>query len=217
MILCEGLSKRFGYNFALRDVSFRSEGKIAIFGFNGAGKSTLAKILAGVLKPSSGRVEIFGMEPRKSPGLRGEIGLVTHNPMLYRELTVKENLEFYAKLYRAKDWKSVVEDLKLSEKLGSRVLELSKGFIQRVAIARALLAKPRVLILDEALSGLDVESKEEVLRIIQNFNGTLVFSTHNFEDAKFCDNFLVLDRGKLSYFGENYEEALRVLSNSRSY
>lgn len=212
MILCEKLSKKFGETFALRDLSFCAEGKIAVFGFNGAGKSTLSKIFAGILKPSSGKIEIFGMKPSESPELRRKIGLVTHNPMLYRELTVKENLEFYAKLYRVKDWRNVLESLRLSDKLNSRVSELSKGFVQRVAIARALLIKPKVLILDEALSGLDLESRREVLRMVKDFNGILVFSTHNFEDAQFCQTFIVLEKGKLAYFGESYEKALRALS-----
>lgn len=210
MINCEKLSKRFGENFALRDISFCAEGKIAVFGHNGAGKSTLAKILAGILKPTSGRVEIFGLEPAKSPELRRQIGVVTHNPMLYRELTVKENLDFYAKIYGAKDW-GIVRDLMLEKKLNSRVSDLSKGFIQRVAIARALLAKPKLLIFDEALSGLDAESCEVVLRILHEFDGTLIFSTHQFNDAEFCDLFIVLKSGRLIYFGESYEKAVRSL------
>ncbi|MCS7144539.1 MAG: ABC transporter ATP-binding protein [Archaeoglobaceae archaeon] len=212
MIVCDKLSKRFGEIFALRELTFSAEGKIAIFGFNGAGKSTLAKILAGIIKPSYGRVEIFGLDPVKNAELRRKIGIVTHNPMLYKELTVKENLEFFAKLYQAKDWKEVLQNLKLEEKLNSRISELSKGFAQRVAIARALLPKPKVLILDEALTGLDAESREVALSIMQEFNGILVFSTHQFEDAEFCDNFLVLDNGRLIYFGESYEKAINSLS-----
>ncbi len=211
MIVCEKLSKRFGENFALREISFSAEGKIAVFGYNGAGKSTLAKILAGILKPTSGRVEVFGVEPSKNEEVRRVIGVVTHNPMLYRELTVKENLEFYSKIYDAEDWE-VVRKLKLEDKLNSRVSELSKGFIQRVAIARALIIKPKLLILDEALSGLDAESRDAVHRIMQEFKGSIVYSTHNFEDAEFCDDFLVLENGRLKYFGESYEKAVRSLS-----
>lgn len=211
MIKCEKLSKRFGENFALREISFNAEGKIAVFGYNGAGKSTLAKILAGILKPTFGRVEIFGLEPSKSPELRRKIGIVTHNPMLYRELTVKENLDFYAKIYGVRDWE-VVRDLMLEEKLNSRVSDLSKGFIQRVAVARALLAKPEILIFDEALSGLDAEISKVVLSILQEFDGTLIFSTHQFKTAEFCDVFLVLKSGRLIYFGESYEKAVLALS-----
>jgi len=211
LIVCENLSKRFGDSFALREITFSAEGKIAVFGYNGAGKSTLAKILAGILKPTSGKVKIFGLEPNKSPELRRKIGVVTHNPMLYKELTVKENLEFYAKLYGTGDF-GIVKTLKLEDKLDARVSDLSKGYIQRVAIARALLAKPKLLILDEALSGLDVESRELLLRLMSEFGGTLVFSTHHFEEAEFCDVFLVLKSGRLIYFGESYEEAIDSLS-----
>ncbi len=211
MIVCQKLSKRFGENFALREVSFSGDGKIAVFGHNGAGKSTLAKILAGILKPSSGTVEIFGLEPSKSSELRRSIGLVTHNPMLYRELTVRENLEFYSKIYQTENW-GVVRNLGLEEKMNCKISELSEGFVQRVAIARALMIKPKLLILDEALSGLDAESREVTLRIMQEFNGTLVFSTHQFEDAEFCDSFIVLECGRLVYFGESYEKAVRSLS-----
>ncbi|MCQ4152768.1 MAG: ABC transporter ATP-binding protein [Archaeoglobi archaeon] len=211
MIVCQKLSKRFGENFALREISFSADGKIAVFGHNGAGKSTLVKILAGILKPSSGKVEIFGLEPRKSSNLRRRIGVVTHNPMLYRELTVRENLEFYSKIYQAGNW-GIVCSLGLREKLNFRISELSEGFVQRVAIARALMINPKLLILDEALSGLDAESREVVLRIMQEFDGILVFSTHQFEDAEFCDSFIVLERGRLVYFGESYEKAVRSLS-----
>ncbi|MEM0215682.1 MAG: ABC transporter ATP-binding protein [Archaeoglobaceae archaeon] len=212
MIVCQNLSKKFGDHFALREISFSGEGKIGVFGYNGAGKSTLAKIIAGILKPSSGKIEVFGLEPSKSPEIRRKIGVVTHNPMLYRELTVMENLEFYAKLYNSEDWRVVVKKLRLNEILNHRISELSRGFTQRVAIARALICDPKILILDEAFSGLDVESREILVRIIQEFNGLLVFSTHNFEDAEFCDSFLVLENGRLKYFGDSYEKAIESLS-----
>lgn len=212
MIICQNLSKKFGDNFALREISFSAEGKIGLFGYNGAGKSTLVKIIAGILKPTSGKIEIFGLEPSKSPELRRRIGVVTHNSMLYRELTVMENLKFYAKLYNSGDWRDVAKKLRLDEILNYRVSELSKGFTQRVAIARALICDPRILILDEAFSGLDIDSREILVRVIQEFNGLLVFSTHNFEDAEFCDNFLVLENGRLKYFGDSYEKAIESLS-----
>ncbi|MCX8172362.1 MAG: ABC transporter ATP-binding protein [Archaeoglobaceae archaeon] len=212
MIVCEKVSKKFGEKFAIRDLSFTADGKIAVLGFNGAGKSTLAKIIAGILKPTSGKVKIFGLDPVKSPELRKKIGIVTHNPMLYRELTVRENLEFYAKVYQSGNWIEVVNRLKLEDVLNLRVSELSRGFVQRVAIARALIPRPRILIMDEVLSGLDLESRNATLNLMQEFNGILVFSTHNLHDVEFCDSFLVLENGEMVYFGNSYEKAIRSLS-----
>lgn len=211
MIICENVSKRFGETFALRDVSLSFERSIAILGYNGAGKSTLAKIIAGITMPTRGRVSVFGENPFKNVKLRRKIGIVTHNPMLYRELSVEENLRFFAKLYGIENWKWVVDELKLEEKLRCKVFELSRGYLQRVAIAKALMLNPKLLILDEPFSSLDLEGREILWSKIQDFSGSIALSTHSLEEAKFCEKFAVLEKGRLVYLGESYDEALRAL------
>ncbi|MEM1593243.1 MAG: ABC transporter ATP-binding protein [Archaeoglobaceae archaeon] len=211
MIICENVSKRFGETFALKDVSLSFEKSIAILGRNGAGKSTLAKILAGITKPTQGRVSVFGEDPFKNVDIRRKISIVTHNPMLYKELSVEENLRFFAKLYGIKDWEWVIHELKLEGKLNSKVFELSRGYLQRVAIAKALMLKPKLLILDEPFSSLDVEGKEILWAKIHEFKHSIVFSTHSLNEARFCENFAVLEKGELVYFGRDYDEALRAL------
>lgn len=211
MILCENVSKRFGDLFALKNISLCFKENTAIIGYNGAGKSTLLKIIAGIMKPSSGKVSVFGEDPSKSTSIRRKIGIVTHNPMLYKELSVEENLSFFAKLYGVENWRWVVDVFKLEEKLACRTSDLSRGYLQRVAIARAMMVQPRLLILDEPFSALDIEIKEILWTLIQEFSGSIILSTHNFEDAKFCKKFAVLERGELIYFGDSYYDAIRVL------
>ncbi len=215
MIIAERLSKRYSSGYAVKDVSFEvGREKLAVFGFNGAGKSTLAKLIAGLVKPTSGRIRVLGGDPAKSPEVRRRIGIATHNPMLYRELTVAENLQFYAKLYGSADVRELAETFGFADRLDAKVSELSRGLVQRVAIARAMLAKPDVLIMDEATAGLDVESREAVIGILKRFEGCLVFTTHNLNEASFCDRFIVLKSGEMKYIGSSYREALEALNVS---
>ncbi|MCS7118725.1 MAG: ABC transporter ATP-binding protein [Archaeoglobaceae archaeon] len=211
MIFCEKVSKRFGEKFALRNVSFSFKKNLAVLGYNGAGKSTLAKILAGIIKSDSGKVNVFGKDPSKSIEVRRKIGIVTHNPMVYKELTVEENLRFFAKLYGIREWNWILEKLSLKGKLELRVLELSRGYLQRLAIARAFMIKPSLLILDEAFTSLDIESREVLWDLIHSFDGSLFLSTHNFEDVKFCEKFLVLKNGQVVYSGDCYDNAVNAL------
>ncbi len=213
MIRAINLCKKFGGIRAIDNLSFEIEkGRVAILGFNGAGKSTLAKLVAGILKPSSGKIEVFGKSPSSSPDVRARIGIASHNPMLYRELTARENLEFYSRIYRSDvDLEDLAERLGFKKMLDRRVSELSRGFVQRVAFARALLNSPEILILDEITAGLDVASREVILDIVSQHRYVL-FTTHTLEEAEFCDTFIVLTSGRLSYMGESFEEALKILS-----
>jgi len=211
LIICDCVSKRFGEKFAVRNVSFSFEKSLAVLGYNGAGKSTLAKLMAGILKPSSGKIEVFGKNPSKCVEIRRKIGIVTHNPMLYKDLTVEENLHFFSRLFGLEKWDWVLDELELREKSKKKVSELSRGYLQRVAIARAIMAHPSFLILDEAFSSLDVEGRRILENIIKSFEGPIFLSTHNLEEAKLCKNFLVLDKGEVVYFGESYNDAIKFL------
>ncbi len=216
MIELNKVCKRYYSGYALKDISL-SVGveRLAVLGFNGAGKSTLAKIIAGIVRPSTGKVKVMGKDPVKDSEVRRRIGIATHNPMLYRDLTVEENLKFYSKIYGVKgEIKKLAKLLGFEDRLNSRVSELSRGLIQRVAIARAMIANPEVLIMDEATAGLDVEGREVVLGVLESFRGTLVFTTHNLAEAEFCDTFAVLENGRLKYFGDSYAKAVGALKIS---
>ena len=207
MIVARNLSKRYGSFYALKDISFEvGREKVALLGPNGSGKTTLARMVAGITKPSRGDLTVLGKRPWESSEIRGRIGIVTHNPMLYSELTVRENLEFYSRLYGCKIGE-IVDLLGLRDKLDKRVSSLSMGWVRRVAIARALMNDPEVLVVDEGTSGLDPEAKSKILDLLRNFGGCLLFSTHNVAEASFCDRYIVLDEGRIVYDGESWEDA----------
>ena len=213
MIEAEKLSRKFGRKYVLKNLSFKVDGgKVAVLGFNGAGKSTLAKIVAGILKPSEGKVRVFGDEPSNSSEVRKRIGIASHNPMLYRDLTVRENLEFFASIYGCRvDSEEVARKFGFINYLDRKVAELSRGYIQRVSLAKAMLNNPDLLILDEITAGLDVEAKKRVIEMANDFKGSLLFTTHILEEAEFCDLYIVLREGELAYFGESFERAVEIL------
>ena len=144
---------------------------VAVVGGNGSGKTTLLRIAAGLLQPSKGRVFVAGLDPR-DPRAKPLIGVVMHYSLLYDQLTVAENLEFYAKLYGVEDYDPnsdpVVEALGLTKFLERKASELSFGWRRRADITRALLHKPRVLLLDEPFTGLDPEGVDALAGILES-------------------------------------------------
>lgn len=156
------LTKVFGARKAVDDVSFSlPEGSfLSIFGPNGAGKTTLLGMLSTLSRPSSGSLNIEGINAQEHPeDVRGRIGYISHRSMLYPDLTAEENLLFYARLYGVQDPRDRVDYLLDAVGLGHRKLDgvrtFSRGMTQRVSIARALVHDPRVVLLDEPYSGLD--------------------------------------------------------------
>jgi heme ABC exporter ATP-binding subunit CcmA len=159
------LRRDYGERVALRDVSFSlSDGEtLAVLGPNGAGKTTLLRVLATLLRPSAGAVAVLGCElPRRAWLARGRIGYVGHEPLLYRDLSVAENLRFHARLHGLGP-AGVARGAELLERAGmaaradERARNLSAGMAQRVAICRALVHEPELLLLDEPLAHLDPE------------------------------------------------------------
>lgn len=212
MIEAQGLTKKFGRRYALRDVSFNLCGKIAVLGYNGAGKSTLAKIIAGIVTPTEGEVRVFGRNPAKSPEVRKKIGIVSHNPMLYKELTVRENLEFYSRVYGCDaEISELARTFGFTKFLGRKVSELSRGYLQRVALAKALLNQPDLLILDEITAGLDAGVRDGIIEFIKDYSGSVIFTTHLLEEADFCEHFLVLRDGMVEYLGSEFEMAIKAI------
>ena len=157
----DGVSKLFGSFAALRQVTvdFAPGRCYVLLGENGAGKSTLLRILAGLLRPSFGKVTVFGEdEPHEA---RERIGYMSHAPMLYDELTAEENLRYFASLYPGRACLAPAEALRqvgLDPELDRTLGQYSQGMRQRTSLARVLLSAPELLLLDEPFSNMDVES-----------------------------------------------------------
>jgi ABC-2 type transport system ATP-binding protein len=200
------LSRRFGDRIALDDVSFTLEpGEIfALLGPNGAGKTTTLRILAGLIAPTTGSVEIDGqpMGPQSAPQLRARIGFLTEAPGLWDRLTVRQNLLVYARLYGLASPDKVVDEalerFEIRDRGDDRAALLSKGLKQRVALARSLLHDPRIAMLDEPTSGLDPASAREVRDLVISLRAqgrTILLCTHNLDEVdRVADRVAVLSR-----------------------
>jgi len=159
-VALEGVGRAYGERVALRDVSFTlpAGATVAVFGANGAGKTTLLRILAGLLRPHAGVATVLGATfPDEAWRVRGRTGLLAHDPLLYRDLTVRENLRFHARLHGVPDARAdaLVAQVGLAARADDPVRTLSRGMAQRAAICRAVLHEPELLLLDEPLANLD--------------------------------------------------------------
>ena len=184
-----GLERAFGEHVALDGVDLRLEpGRtLAVLGSNGAGKSTLLRVLAGLLRPHAGTVQVLGSElPGEAAAVRGRVGLLGHEPLLYRELTGRENLRFHARLHGA--GRERVDELLratgMSRRAAQPVTELSRGLRQRLAVARALLSDPPLLLLDEPRANLDPAAAELLEPLIGRASGRArVLVSHDVDGA----------------------------------
>jgi heme exporter protein A len=163
----EGLSRHYGEREALDGVSLSlQEGQtLVVFGPNGAGKTTLLRVLATLLRPHAGDVRVLGCSlPGEAWAVRGRIGLLGHEPLLYRELTARENLRFHARLHDvvAGRVEELLERVRLEHRADEPLRSLSRGMVQRVAVARAVLHDPELLLLDELWANLDPAAVELV-------------------------------------------------------
>ena len=171
-VALEEVGRAYGERVALREISFALApgATVAVFGANGAGKTTLLRILAGLLRAHAGRVVVLGAElPGEGYRARGRIGLLGHEPMLYRDLSVRENLRFHARLHGVAlaRIEELVAQVGLAARADDPVRTLSRGMTQRAAICRAALHAPELLLLDEPLANLDpggAEAIEPLLR-----------------------------------------------------
>jgi len=201
------VSKLFGSFAALRQVSVDLEpgSCYVLIGENGAGKSTLLRVVAGLLRPSHGSVQVFGnLEPHDA---RARIGYMSHAPMLYDELTAQENLRYFASLYPGRACLSPAEALRkvgLDPELNRTLGQYSQGMRQRTSLARVLLPVPELLLLDEPFSNMDVESVSQMVELLAGFrqsNRTIVITTHQREAAApIADWVLRLQAGRVASF-----------------
>ncbi|NUQ33736.1 MAG: heme ABC exporter ATP-binding protein CcmA [Planctomycetaceae bacterium] len=207
MLKVDGISKSFEGRRVLERVSFELAGgqTLLLLGLNGAGKTTLLSILAGMLKPDAGEVAIGGQSPYRTPQVKARIGYVTHQTMLHPGLTVRESLEWFAKMLEVSQPKERVENL--GQQLGMisildrRAGKLSRGEGQRASIARAMIADPSLLLLDEPFTGLDERGCEqlgEVLRTLSSPERSIIMTTHDTERGlSFATHVALLERGSL--------------------
>src|SRR5665213_891933 len=161
----EGLARHYGEREALSDVSLsRAAGQtLVVFGPNGAGKTTLLRVLSTLLRPHSGEVTVLDRRlPQDAWAVRGRVGLLGHEPLLYRELTARENLRFHARLHdlSAERVEERLAAVALTDRAEEPLKTLSRGMVARVAVARATLHDPELLLLDEPWANLDPAARE---------------------------------------------------------
>ena len=193
-ISVSNLTKAFGTRKAVDRVSFDlPQGAfLSVFGPNGAGKTTLLRMLSTLTRPTDGSIVIDGVDALEEPDVaREHIGLISHNAMLYPDLTAEENLLFYARLYGVREPEKRVIELLDAVGLKHRRLDLvrtfSRGMTQRVAIARALTYRPSFILMDEPFAALDyftrTQMQKELLRLQRESGVSILFVTHSIDEA----------------------------------
>lgn len=205
-IVLEGAAKHFGTHTALHptDLIVPHGQAVLLVGANGAGKSTLLRLVAGLCQPSAGKVRINGRDPLCIPEARAEIGLLSHQTLLYDELTARENLRFFAQLYGLENpderIATALAAVGLNERLDQRVGSFSRGMKQRLAIVRAILHCPSILLLDEPFTGLDTRASAVLHRLVRRFRQegrTYILVAHRLDEADgLVDRLLVIKRGQ---------------------
>ena len=180
---------------------------LAVLGHNGAGKSTLLRILATLLRPHEGEVVVLGEPlPRRAFAVRGRLGLLAHEPLLYRDLSGRENLQYHARLHGARPERveEVLAAVGMERRAEEPVRQLSRGMVQRLAVCRAVLHEPKLLLLDEPRANLDPAASELVEPLIGRAAGvTRVLTSHDPQAALAeADIVLGLRNGRPAYVGE---------------
>jgi heme exporter protein A len=213
MIQIEGLTKSYGVNAVLRGVNLHVKpGEfVTLVGPNGAGKTTLLRIVASLLRPSSGDVRVGGWPlPQRADRVRRHIGLVSHFSLLYGDLTASENLAFFTRLYQLDNGEerviNALRNVGLAARQRDPVRSFSRGMVQRLTLARATLHEPDVLLFDEPYTGLDQEATQlldELLRSEAERGRTIFMITHDLtRGLNLCDRIAILSRGKIAQIVE---------------
>jgi ABC-2 type transport system ATP-binding protein len=223
-LTAQHLTRHFADRVAVDDVSFELEaGQIfALLGPNGAGKTTTLRMLAGLIAPTSGSVQIGGeaMTPDAAPKLRERIGFLTESPGLWDSLTVHDNLRVYAQLYGMRDAETAVSEalalFEIADRRNDRTARLSKGLKQRVALARAIVHRPSIVLLDEPTAGLDPESARDVRELIVSMRSegrAVLLCTHNLDEVERVADRVAVLRSRLVAIGTPGELRQRLFTS----
>jgi heme exporter protein A len=208
-VAIRSVRKAFGARAVLNGIDLAMPGgqAVCLCGINGAGKSTLLRVVAGLLRPDEGSVQVNGFDLRQqTETAKRQLGMISHASMVYPELTALENLTFATRLYGLRDGADRAErllvDVGLVAYRHDRAGILSRGLLQRLAIARALIHGPAVLLADEAFTGLDADACERLVAIFHRFvadGGTILMTTHDTRlGLRCCHRVVVLDKGKIA-------------------
>jgi heme exporter protein A len=206
------VGRAYGERVALSGVSFTLDAgrTLAVFGANGAGKTTLLRILASLLRPHHGSAVVLGRElPREGWAVRGRVGFLGHDPLLYRDLTARENLRFHARLHGVAFARveELLDAVGMARRADDPVHTYSRGMIQRVAVCRAVLHAPELLLLDEPLAGLDPGAAAAVAPLLGG--GTRVLISHDVEHGLAeADAVLGLRGGRMAFAAAAAEVAV---------
>ncbi|MDF2536263.1 MAG: heme exporter protein CcmA [Bacillales bacterium] len=209
MIKIQNLVKKIGDKIILRNLNLEVKAgeTIAVLGPNGAGKSTLLKVVATLIKPTSGEVIIHGYDLKKDVNkIRENIGYLPHASLLYEHFSPLENLKFFGSLYSVKNLeersKELIKQVGLGFFMNEPVKGFSRGMIQRVAIARAMVHQPELLLLDEPHTGLDQKAigiLNDVVQAYKENGSTTLIVTHDLKQAALiCDRIIIIQNGKVS-------------------
>lgn len=209
MITVKKLVKRFGMKTVLRGVDFEVQpGEfVALLGPNGAGKTTFLRILSSLSRPSLGEVHVANYRlPNQAAAVRARLGVVSHLPLLYGDLTAEENLQFYARMYNVENYESRITEVLglvgLENRRRDLVRTFSRGMQQRLAIGRAVIHDPEVMLFDEPYTGLDQDASsmlDEVLRSVAAKGRTVVMTSHDLARAEdLATRFDILSRGVIT-------------------
>ncbi|MCL1890989.1 MAG: heme ABC exporter ATP-binding protein CcmA [Coriobacteriia bacterium] len=211
----QSLTRNFGVRTALNklDLTLPAGAFLTIFGHNGAGKTTLLRILATIEQASSGEAKVLGFSTKtEADEIRARIGFISHQPLLYADLTAEENLLFFARLYGVENAQEKTRALLAKTGLASRSLDVartfSRGMIQRLSLARALLHDPELILLDEPYTGLDPQGTETLNALIDEIRDerSFILVSHHLESGlERATHVLTLDKGRIQFYGTRNE------------
>ena len=209
IIIAKNLTRKFGHFTAVDNISFLVK-KGEIFGFlgsNGAGKTTTIKILCGLLKPSSGKINVLGYDVYKeSEKIKCSIGYMSQKFLLYEDLTVSENIRFYGGIYGLHSKEIKIQTEELLDKLGihnwknTLIRFLPLGWKQKLAFLISIIHQPRLVFLDEPTSGVDPLARRQFWDMIYEYSSkgiTIVVTTHYMDEAEYCNRLAIMNFGKI--------------------
>ena len=215
VVCTENLSRRFGarWAYARIDCTLQPEEKLLLIGANGSGKTTFLRTIATLLPPTLGNMQLFGLNPHKDvEKIRSQIGFLSYKTGMYEDLSLVENLQFFARLYNKTV--SITDIHRYIQQVGldlrpEGIKTYSAGMRQRATIALLLLKEPKLLLLDEPFSALDPKGVEDISRLLAGMPASQIIVSHQIEEAsKICDKAMLFENGLLRWQGEAHKAVL---------